>query len=129
MIQDYKPGGYETITNYELVFDDGSGNGYSFPCDANGCLLPDVPEMACKNHAWCMEQPDLFERWNKVVTRSHRYCANATGVCACGTRIELWDEYMGACQCPKCESWYNLFGQELLPPSQWENDDYEPFDL
>jgi hypothetical protein len=29
---------------------------------------------------------------------------------------------MGANECPHCGQWYNVFGQELLPPDQWEED-------
>lgn len=29
---------------------------------------------------------------------------------------------MGACQCPKCGKWYNIFGQALLDPEFWEDD-------
>ena len=47
----------------------------------------------------------------------------ATGVCECGHRIALWDEYMGACECPHCGRWYNLFGQELNHPDTWRNGD------
>ncbi len=33
MIKDYTPARYVTITDHELVFDDGHNNGYGFPCD------------------------------------------------------------------------------------------------
>ena len=36
--------------------------------------------------------------------------------------VYLYDRYRAACQCPKCGRWYNLFGQELLPPEMWEED-------
>ena len=39
--------------------------------------------------------------------------------------VELWDQYYGACQCPECGKWYNLFGQSLLPPDCWEEDPSE----
>ena len=31
-------GEYVTEVRYELAFDDGHGNGYGFPCDANGAV-------------------------------------------------------------------------------------------
>ncbi len=58
---------------------------------------------------------------------TNTYTAPAVGKCKCGEEFELIDEYMGACQCPKCNQWHNLFGQELLPPDRWEKNlgDYE----
>lgn len=47
----------------------------------------------------------------------------ATGVCKCGNRITLQNEYMGACECPYCGRWYNLFGQELNHPDTWRYGD------
>lgn len=37
--------------------------------------------------------------------------------------IDLWDEYLGACECPNCGRWYNIMGQELNPPSTWRDGD------
>lgn len=37
---------------------------------------------------------------------------------------ELVNQYQGACPCPKCGQWYNLFGQELINPQYWEEEDY-----
>ena len=42
-----------------------------------------------------------------------------------GNLLELWDQYYGACRCPKCGKWYNLFGQSLLSPDYWEMDPSE----
>ncbi len=39
--------------------------------------------------------------------------------CRCGQDIQLFDQYLGASECPHCGQWHNLFGQELLPPDQW----------
>ena len=50
------------------------------------------------------------------------YREPAHGICRCGEEVTLIDEYMGSCQCENCGQWYNLFGQELLPPNQWEED-------
>ena len=53
------------------------------------------------------------------------YVNPAIGKCSCGNEFELVDQYAGACECEKCHQWYNLFGQELLPPDKWDMDDYE----
>ncbi len=120
MIRDYHPGEYVTAVDYELVFDDGCNNGFGFPCDESGHLPCDLNATALKNYKWCMEHPERFSRWNRVVCHKRRYRENASGVCECGERIELRNEFAGACECPKCGQWYNLFGQKLLPPEQWE---------
>ncbi len=67
-----------------------------------------------------------------ITRRERRYTENATGRCRCGTVIELYDQYLGACECPNCGQWYNIMGQELIPPQYWEDDggdgDYGPQD-
>lgn len=47
----------------------------------------------------------------------------AKGICSCGETVYLTNEYYGACECPGCGQWYNMFGQELLPPNKWEEED------
>ena len=131
MLKNYVPRNYKTITEYELSFDDGRGNGFAFPCNAKGEVPEDLNECAKANLERCLKRPDKFRRWNKVVTIHRNVCDPAHGTCVCGREVELWDEYYGACQC-ECGRWYNLFGQELLPPDQWEidpsEDDYYGYD-
>lgn len=59
---------------------------------------------------------ETFGGWKEDGTREPRY-----GKCEeCGARVDLDGyDYMGAVQCPKCGQWYNLNGEELLPPDQW----------
>ena len=91
-------GEYVTEVRYELAFDDGYGNGYGFPCDANGVVDGGLTSDALRN----LEEDQ--------------------GTCRCGETVYLHDQYRAACQCQKCGRWYNLFGQELLPPEMWEED-------
>ena len=107
---------------YELLFDDGCGNGYGFPCDGLGRLLSGLTEEAMANYEWCMKHPEKFERFDEVFKMSWPVTEPGHGTCTCGTEVELWDQYMGACQCPKCGRWYNLFGQSLVDPKYWEED-------
>ena len=123
MLKEYVPAEWKTITEYEIAFDDGANNGFAFPCDADGNLLP-MHECAMKNYKNCMAHPEKFERWNKKIRLHRRYKENAHGRCICGREVVLWDQYYGSCEC-ECGRWYNLFGQELLPPEAWETDQSE----
>ena len=120
MLTTYTPSKRVTDVYYERVFDDGQFNGFSFPCNAQGELLSALPDSAKANFEFCMNNPERFTRFNKILRRVRSYQDNARGKCECGAEIELWNQYMGACQCQSCGLWYNLFGQELLPPSDWE---------
>lgn len=124
MLKNYTPKEYYTAISYELCFDDGCNNGYGFPCDENGKLLDGTNECAMENYKFCMENPNKFVRYNKVIKHERRTWNDPHGTCFCGNEVYLYNDYQGACQCEKCGRWYNLFGQELLPPDQWE-DDYE----
>lgn len=122
MINNFKPGEYVEKIEHELVFDDGCGNGFAFPCDENGkALMPDENHAAWNNLAWCLTQPERFARFNKVVSWKRKWRENNTGTCHCGQEMELYNEYLGACQCPKCGRWYNVWGQELNDPSTWSD--------
>jgi hypothetical protein len=125
MIQNYVPAQNRTIIEYNLVFDDGYNNGFSFACDENGKVYEDLPIPALKNYKWCLENPNKFVRFNKVVKDSGTVRDDAHGTCHCGNEVYLHNDYYGACQCDECGQWYNLFGQELLPPEDWQ----ENFDI
>ncbi len=112
---------------YELNFwyKDDPGAGFGFPCNERGEILADeMTKEAVENYEWCMAHPERFGTFNHLSTRVDYYKPNAHGTCVCGEEVELYDQYMGACECPKCGRWYNLFGQSLLPPDQWENEEY-----
>jgi len=46
----------------------------------------------------------------------------------CGNKFILRDQYMGACDCPECGQWYNIFGQQLKNPKYWFDDEEDYFD-
>lgn len=124
-MEDFIPAHRRTITTYELLFDDGHGNGWGFPCDANGNILPCDNPAAAENLKWCREHKENFVRADVIAAISSSCVEPAHGTCKCGEKINLTNEYMGACQCPACGQWYNLFGQELNDPETWnEGDDY-----
>lgn len=120
MLTEFIPGERKYGVHCEVVFDDGHNNGFGFPCTEAGELLPDLSEDAKRNYQFCMENPQKFVRFNKVVRQNFSYRENNRGQCECGNRFELIGFHAGACQCDKCGRWYNIFGQELLPPDQWE---------
>ena len=115
-------GEYVTEVRYELAFDDGHGNGYGFPCDANGVVNEELTPDALHNLEYCRQHPEAFKRANEVVEIRLQYKEEDRRTCRCGETVYLYDQYRAACQCPKCGRWYNLFGQELLPPEMWEED-------
>lgn len=118
MIKDFKKGELIKNITYELVFDDGHHNGYGFPCDQDGKVTFDN-DSAKENYEWCLTHKDQFVRAGVVIKEENEYREDNSGVCHCGNRIDLYNEYMGSCECPHCGQWWNLFGQALLPPSQW----------
>ena len=121
MIKNYKPSHIETSVEYGLRFFSDCDGGYEFPCNSDGSLLPMADE-AKANYEWAMQNPDKFPyAFNEVHKYTREYREPASGDCRCGEHVELFDEYLGACQCPKCGKWYNLFGQELVDPKYWED--------
>lgn len=118
MLENIVPAERRVEVERELCFYYNSEGGYAFPCDENGNVLPTINRQARKNYEWCKAHEELFSRIF-VDTRSRVVTDPAHGKCKCGRDVYLVNEYMGACRCD-CGKWYNLFGQELLPPEQWE---------
>lgn len=124
MLKNLIPAEVKTEVYYELCFDDGHNNGFGFPCEADGRLL-EMSADAKRNLEWCKAHPERFKRFDEVVGFENTFREPAHGTCICGEDVLLEDQYYGACQCPNCGRWYNLFGQSLLDPSQWELDPAE----
>ena len=113
-----KDAGYEELVEYRLEYTDEEGTGFSFPCDSDGRLLKPglLPKLEeCRAHA------DDFAVAGVVKEYRREHHVPAEGICECGKHIRLQEQYLGACQCPYCGRWHNLFGQELLPPEMWED--------
>lgn len=120
MLKNITPRKPVEIVDRAIEFTDFDGCGYTFDCDENG-----NPKFACdaakKNYEYAMAHPEEFPcEFNKFVTRKRTFIEPGYGTCHCGALVTLINEYMGACQCPKCGQWYNLFGQELIDPKYWE---------
>lgn len=117
-----------TVKEFAIVYDDEHGTGFIFHCDERG-NMKEMSKEAQANLEYCEAHPEEFARAGEMIDCSYTYIEPAHGKCSCGEEIILECDYDGACQCPKCGRWYNLYGQELLPPDQWEDDDpddYEP---
>lgn len=122
MLKNYVPRQYRTEVDYDCIFYTDDNGGFAFPCDAHGNLFPFASDCARSNYEDCMQHPERFKYFNEIREYRRRVCDNAHGTCTCGREVELWDQYQGACECD-CGRWYNLFGQELLKPQYWEDDD------
>lgn len=115
----------KTFVEYRLNYFVDETGGYSFPCDENGKVNDDLHPVALKNLKFCQQNPDKFKNPGQVEKITHTYMEPAIGICdICGAEVRLENEYMSACQCKKCGQWYNLWGQQLLPPDRWEDDEY-----
>ena len=95
----------------------GDGCDFSFPCDENGNVLA-LNDAAQENLKFCRKNAENYT----VSVRKHidRYRHGMTIQCSCNEIFELQNQYLGACECPKCGQWYNFFGQTLKNPDRWE---------
>ena len=100
---------------------------YAFPCDVHGNIIKDEHyDCWSKNYEYCIEHPNEYECLG-VRDTGWWYTEPAVAKCSCGREIRLENKYIGACQC-ECGQWYNLFGQALVDPEYWENDDDYDYD-
>lgn len=125
MMKNFTPRERKTDITYEVEFLRHDGNsGFGFPCTETGELLEMNNPYAIENYRECLAHPERFGVYNHIRKFKHTYTENAHGTCECGEEVSLWNEWYGACECPRCGRWYNLFGQELNPPKDWE-ENYE----
>jgi hypothetical protein len=128
----------ESHTEYSLQFDligERKGNGYGFPLLSKAIIPLKESETESNKYVPCSEEDCTW--WKSYLSvkedREHYkepyvdknawyWTEPAHALCKCGTEILLEDDYMGACQCPNCEQWYNLFGEEVKDPDKWEDD-------
>lgn len=109
------------FTEYSIEFTNYDGGGFSFDADENGNPVF-ANDCARLNYEYAMAHPDMFPvEFNKFTKRDREYIEDAHGTCQCGEEVTLTNVYHGACYCRNCGQWYNLFGQELIPPAYWED--------
>lgn len=128
MLKIIKPRTTHTEVEYRIEFTDADGCGFSFPCDQHGNVQFDdhdaeLGRIQRDNYDAAMADKERFtKQYAEFVTRRYTVTDNALGKCVCGETVELYNQYQGACSCPKCGQWYNLFGQELIDPEYWDDD-------
>ena len=106
---------------FQRIGETGCGLGFDCEYDGTPVLHNEGQE---ENYRFAVSHPEMFEDLG-VQERTFSYVEPAHGTCACGSRVTLIDQYLGACECPGCGQWYNLFGQSLVPPECWEHDPAE----
>lgn len=123
MIKDYRPSERKEEISYEIVFYSEPGGGFGFPCDEQGNVaIKDLQPAAIKNYEYALAHPEKFPyAYNEIEKRRNTWKEPASGICKCGKRISLTDDYLGACECPHCGQWWNLFGQQLQPVEHWND--------
>jgi len=67
-----------------------------------------------------MDHP-MIGQLEELVPREGRYCP-ALVRCTCGREFYLQNEYYGTCECPGCGRWWNLSGQAVLAPDEYDID-------
>lgn len=117
MLKSYEPAHIEETTEKFLEFLNEDGCGYSFDLDEDD--RPILSSEAAKA-SWELCQK-TYPNGGQRKVRMNRYRVPAMGVCQCGAEIPLTGGYYGATECD-CGRWYNVIGQEILPPKMWEED-------
>lgn len=120
MIEIIREAGFETAVEYSVDFYNEEGRVcLSFPSNEAGeaIITPENKD----NYEFGVKKCTEGTFYRRIIRHSWRYRANAIAKCHCGAEIELYNEYLGACECPECGRWYNLFGQELNNPEEWES--------
>lgn len=123
MLKNYQERTHHTLVEHSLVFFYDDNHGFAFPCDANGNVtISEMTDCAVNNLTDCMAHPERFQRFGEIRTERRHITDPAHGTCECGEEVYLYDQYMGACECENCGRWYNLFGQEIMPPEMWRDE-------
>ena len=107
---------YEEVVTYSQEYEREDGSGCTFKTDKYGELLP-MTDRQLENYKYCVNHPQEFtKRYGEFVARKNLEVIPPEGICDCGQVITLVNQCAGACKCPKCGQWYNLFGEEILFP-------------
>ena len=111
----------KTLVEYKREFEliECPNAGFSFPCKENGELIVNEFYDSWKpNYDNCIAHPEKY-RDIGIQKYTWNYREPNVGTCSCGEEIVLERDTM----CPKCGQWYNVFGQALVDPEYWEEDE------
>ena len=92
----------------------------SFKADKNWNPIFTCNE-AIKNYEKALQDLSYKAPICRVIEYAHT--EPAKGRCKCGNVISMVNQYQGAFECDKCHQWYNLFGQELKNPDEWDDEE------
>ena len=92
-------------------------SGFMFPCNQDGVIdFNSMEQVALDNYEKC--ESGEYEVVYQGLRRSiNRYSEPAIGKCSCGQEVALESNTN---QCESCHSYYNMGGQELRDPREWE---------
>ena len=124
MLRNITPRTPVEIIERKIEFTDASGSyGYSFDATPDGKVILENDDQR-ENYKYAIEHPEEFtEQYDEFVVRRRTYIEPAHGICKCGNSVVLENRYQGACPCDKCGQWYNLYGQELIDPEYWNEEE------
>lgn len=119
MITIIKPRSTKEIVEHSIEFTNDEGAGFRFDADERGNV---ILENDCQRESYeqAIANPEEYKQYNEHTVRRFIITEPAVGRCRCGEKVTLESRYYGACQCGRCGQWYNVFGQELVPPECWE---------
>jgi len=110
----------EKRIEFDLRGHEGAGATFAADDSWNVVFDPRYEEAQRNTYEYCASHPNEYDGpFRRVI--EHTRVEDAVAECECGKRIELWDQYLGASECPCCGRWHNLFGQTLVDPKYWED--------
>lgn len=94
-------------------------SGFMFPCNQDGEIdFNEMEQVALDNYQKC--ENDEYEVVYQGLRRSvNSYWEPAIAECSCGHEVTL-ESNTNVCE--QCGSYYNMGGQELRDPRQWEEE-------
>lgn len=90
--------------------------GYAFDADEQGNPIAKNEDQV-KSIDYALHSGDYI---NMGIIEREIYSTFDLYKCKCGEEFYM-TSHKGS-NCPKCNQWYNYFGQEILPPEYWWNE-------
>ena len=94
-------------------------SGFMFPCNQDGVInFNDMSKTALDRYEKC-ESGEYEVVYRGLQRMVNRYWEPAIGECSCGNEVVLESNTN---MCEHCGSYYNMGGQQLRDPRDWEVD-------